>query len=506
MGMIHHFFKDYRRALAILFLFVMTGLAIVIYLNQTDPQPRERDYVFVASFFAFAIWIGIGVAGILETIVESVHSNSKLRRTILALAALLMFVLVPIKMLAFNYRTHDRSGNYVAYDYSYNLLQSCEPGAILFTNGDNDTFPLWFLQYVENIRSDVRVVNLSLLNTPWYIKQLRDQEPRVPINLADAQVNQLSATYWPDKKIVKIEVPVQIYQQELEDLELRKEFIDKTMTSAPEITFELGPTYMGKAIRVQDIMILNIIASNQFKKPIYFAVTVSSENMMNMDDYLRMDGLVYKLVTYPGDRISPSRLKENFFNRFSFRNLNNPDVYYDENITGLIINYRSGFLRLANFYRQEKMYEEMLRSLDKMNEVLPEEVIPMTDKRISFGIGQMYLEGGRPQEFENRIEFWFRQPDLSADEKLELAQIYYQYLKNNIRSEEIALELIRKNPNYLRGYYWLFNLFSEIKAYTKGIDLAQRLLAINPNDSQAKVRLNQFQTLLQSGADSTILK
>ncbi|MCI0494956.1 DUF2723 domain-containing protein [candidate division KSB1 bacterium] len=506
MGMIHHFFKDYRRALAILFLFVMTGLAIVIYLNQTDPQPRERDYVFVASFFAFAIWIGIGVAGIFETIVESVHSNSWLRRTLMALVAVLILVLVPINMLAFNYHTHDRSGNYVAYDYSYNLLQSCEPDAILFTNGDNDTFPLWFLQYVYNIRRDVRVVNLSLLNTPWYIKQLRDQEPRVPINLADAQINQLSATYWPDKKIVKIEVPIEIYQQELGDLELRKEFIDKTMTSAPEITFELGPTFMGQAIRVQDIMILNIIASNQFKKPLYFAVTVSPENMINMDDYLRMDGLAYKLVTYPGDRISPSRLQENFFNRFSFRNLNNPDVYYDDNITGLIINYRSGFLRLANFYRQEKMYDEMLRSLDKMNEALPEEVIPVTDKRISFGVGQMYLEGGRPEEFEKRIEFWFNQPELSADEKLEFAQIYYQYLKNHIRSEAIALELIQKNPNYLRGYYWLFNLYSEIKAYAKGIDLAQRLLTINPNDSQAKVRLNQFQTLLESSSDSTILK
>lgn len=506
MGMVHHFFKDYRRALAILALFLMTGLAIVIYLNQTDPQPRERDYVYVASFFAYAIWIGIGVAGILETVVESIKSNRWLRKAMMALVVLLIFALVPINMLAFNYHTHDRSGNFVAYDYSYNLLQSCEKDAILFTNGDNDTFPLWFLQYVYNIRSDVRVVNLSLLNTHWYIKQLRDQEPRVPINLSDAQINQLSATYWPDKKIVKIEVPVQIYQQELQDLELRKEFIDKTMTSAPEITFELGPTYMGQAIRVQDIMILNIIASNQFKKPIYFAVTVSPENMMNMDDYLRMDGLVYKLVTYPGDRISPSRLQENFFNRFSFRNMNNPDVYYDDNIIGLIINYRSGFLRLANFYRQEKMYDEMLVTLDKMNEMIPEHVIPVTDKRLTFGVGQMYLEGGRPEEFEKRLEFWLQQPGLSADEKLEFAQIYFQYLKNEARSEAITLDLITKNPNYLRGYYWLFNLYAETRAYKKGIDLAQQLLSINPNDSQAKVRFNQFQMLLESNEDSTVLK
>ena len=505
MGMVHHFFKDFRRALSILLLFFMTGLAIVIYLNQPDPQPRERDYVFVASFFAYAIWIGIGVAGILESIVESIRSNSWLRRTVMALVAVIIFALVPINMLAFNYHTHDRSGNYVAYDYSYNLLQSCEPNAILFTNGDNDTFPLWFLQYVKGIRRDVRVANLSLLNTDWYIKQLRDQEPRVPINLSDVQIDNLAATYWPDKKIVKIEVPPQIYEQEREDLELRKEFIDKTVTSAPEITFELGPTFMGQAIRVQDIMILNIIASNQFKKPIYFAVTVSPDNMLNLDDYLRMDGLVYKLVTYPGDRISPSRLRENFFNRFSYRNLNNPDVYYDDNIIGLIINYRSGFMRLANFYRQEKMYDDMLLTLDKMSEMIPEEVIPIHDRRIAFGIGQMYLEGGHPEKFEKRIDFWFNQPDLSADEQLEFAQIYYQYVNNHVRSEEIVSDLIKHNPNYLRGYYWLFNLYSGTKAYAKGIDLANQLLQINPNDSQAKVRLSQFRMLLDSAERANTL-
>ncbi len=502
MGMIHHFFKDYRRAFAILLLFIMTGIAIVIYLNQTDPQPRERDYVYVASFFAFAIWIGIGVAGILETMVESVQKKSFMQKLSLAITFSLIFILIPVKMLAINYRSHDRSGNYVASDYSYNLLQSCEKDAILFTNGDNDTFPLWFLQYVYGIRKDVRVVNLSLLNTHWYIKQLRDQEARVPISFSDPQVDRLTPTYWPDRKIVKIEVPKHIYEQELQDLEQRKEFLSKTTASAPEITFELGPTFMGQAIRVQDIMILNIIASNRFRKPIYFAVTVSPENMLNMDDYLRMDGLVYKLITYPGEKISPSRLRENLFQKFRYRNLDNPKIYYDDNIIGLLINYRSAFLRLANFYRQEKMSDDMLSTLDRMEQLIPEAVIPIYERGLSLGIGQMYLEGNRPQEFEKRLERWLKEPNLSFDEKLKLAQIYYQLLNNHDKSEEIVLNLISEDPNYTRAYYWLFRLYSDIKAYDKGLNLTKQLLKINPNDKQANVWLQKFEMFLQIPPDS----
>lgn len=471
MGMFHHFFRDYRRALAILLLFFMTGLAIVLYLNQPDPQPRERDYVYVASFFAFALWIGIGVAGILESIVEAIQKNTLSRKITMALALGLLLFFIPIKMLAFNYHSHNRSGNYVAFDYSYNLLQSCEKDAILFTNGDNDTFPLWFLQYVYQIRPDVRVVNLSLLNTDWYIKQLRDQQPRIPINLNDAEIDQLSAIYWPNPKIIKLPIPKEVYEKELKDLEQRKEFASKAITNPPEISFELGPTFLGKAIRVQDWMILNIIASNQFKKPIYFAITVSKESMLNMDDYLRMDGLVYKLITYPGEEISPSRLRANLFNKFKYRNLDDPNVYYDDNITGLLINYRGGFLRLAYFYHKEKMYDDMSLALDKMQEFIPESVIPLHDPRISLSMASMYLEAGRAE-----------------------------------KAEQALLDLIHQNPEYLNGYYYLFNLYGEIKAYEKGTKLAKELLNINPDDKQAKFWLNQFDILSNYSQDSLMNK
>ncbi|MFZ5518612.1 MAG: protein O-mannosyl-transferase family [Candidatus Zhuqueibacterota bacterium] len=506
LGMVYHFSRDPRRAFSILLLFLFTGLMIVIYLNQTDPQPRERDYVFVASFFAFAIWIGVGAAGLFESISESMRTQRRFRHFALFAAALVFILLIPVRMVAVNYRSHNRSGDYVAYDYSYNLLQSCEKDAILFTNGDNDTFPLWFLQYVYNIRTDVRVVNLSLLNTNWYIKQLRDQEPRVPISMTDSQIDQLSPMYWPEPKTVKIHVPRAIYQRELEDLEQRKEFVSQALQNPnpPEMSFTLGPTLMGKGIRVQDIMILNIIASNQFEKPTYFAVTVSTNNMLNMHDYLRMDGLVYKLVTYPGEKISPSRLAENFYSKFQYRNLDDSDVYFNDNVLGLLINYRSGFLRLADFYRQEKMYPEMVAALDSMEKFIPESVIPLHDQRLAMAIGSMYLDGGRPGEFEKRLEYWLNMPGLPPENAVEIAQIYFEYLHNAEKSEQIALKLIESDPGYLRGYYWLFNLYLEIKSYAKGLSLAEKLVQLRPNDSQAKAQLQQFQKLNTSQDSSRV--
>ena len=163
-------------AFSIMSLFIMTGYAIIIYVNQDDPQPRERDYSYVGSFFAFSVWIGVGTAAISEWISKNVK-DSDLSKRLIVIALIMQILFVPIVMARANYHSHDRSGNFVAWDYSYNLLQSCEPNGIIFTNGDNDTFPLWYLQEVESVRTDVAVVNLSLLNTPWYIKHWRDRRP-----------------------------------------------------------------------------------------------------------------------------------------------------------------------------------------------------------------------------------------------------------------------------------------------------------------------------------------
>jgi len=494
-GMVHHFFRDRKRALFNLVLFLMTGIAIVIYLNQPDPQPRERDYVYVGSFFSFALWIGIGVAGLMETVQEIFQNRSKsIQKAGILVIAVLAILAAPVNMLANNYHTSDRSGNYVAFDYSYNILQSCDENAILFTNGDNDTFPLWFLQYVYNIRTDVRVVNLSLLNTKWYIKQLKYQQPRVPISLSDAEIDKLTIKLWPESKTISMPVPGDVFQRDLDDLGERKNLIPPK--DSPSITFELSPTFMGKAIRIQDWMILNIIASNKFQKPIYFSVTVASDNMLNLDDYLRMDGLTYKLVTYPGENISPEKLRNNLFNKFQYRNLSNPDVYYNDNIIGLLSNYRAGFLRLAAFYSKEKMYPELLETLTEMEENIPEDVIEIENPGLIISIGQLFEEAGRPGELVDRLVKLESETN-DIDEKLQYAQLFFRLLEDNEKAESIAFNIIENSPNYFRAYYFLFTLYSKTNQLEKGINLTNDLLSINPKDMQAKLYYNQFNERLK---------
>ncbi|MBN1154214.1 DUF2723 domain-containing protein [candidate division KSB1 bacterium] len=492
-GMVHHFFKDRKRALFILILFLMTGLAIIIYLNQPEPQPRERDYVYVGSFFAFALWIGIGVAGLMESALDIFSKKSKqFQIKAISLISLLAILAIPVNMLAFNYHTHDRSGNYVAFDYSYNILQSCDENAILYTNGDNDTFPIWFLQYVYNIRPDIRVVNLSLLNTPWYIKQLKYQEPRVPISLSDAEINKLAIKRWPESKTITMPVPPEVFQKDLNELGDRTSLIPPKDT--PTISFEMPPTLMNQAIRVQDWLILNIMFTNKFEKPIYFSVTVATENMLNLEDYLRMDGLTYKLVTYPGEKISPQKLRHNLFDKFQYRNLDNPDVYLNDDIIGLLTNYRAGFLRLASFYSKEKMYPELLETLHKMEEKVPENIITIDDPRLTISIGQLYKEAGAPEELEKRLVRLLNKTS-EIDEKLQYGQLFYHLLDDSQRAESIATTIIGQSPNYSRAYYFLLNLYSQTNEFKKGIDLAEKLLSINPDDMQAQIYLNRFKTL-----------
>ena len=178
-GMMYHFSRDWRRAFSVLVLFLITGVGIILYLNQTPMQPRERDYAYVASFFAFCLWIGVGAAGLIQLVGDLIASYvSKARSLLPWVVGAVVFLAVPGWMTLENYDDHDRSGRYVAPEYAHNMLMSLAPDAIIFTNGDNDTFPLWYAQEVEGVRRDVRVVNLSLLNTPWYVRQLKNQSSR----------------------------------------------------------------------------------------------------------------------------------------------------------------------------------------------------------------------------------------------------------------------------------------------------------------------------------------
>ncbi|MCZ6818718.1 MAG: DUF2723 domain-containing protein [Calditrichaeota bacterium] len=508
IGMFYHFKNDWKRASSILALFIMTGIAITIYLNQEDPQPRERDYAFVGSFFAFTLWIGIGAGAIMEFVLQTIRQSALLRKIGVAMTLVILTLAVPFNLLSANYHTHDRSGNYVAYDYSYNILQTCEADAVLFTNGDNDTFPLWFLQYVYNIRRDVRVVNLSLLNTNWYIKQLRDEEPKVPITFRDDQIDQLVAVLWEKPRNINIHVPRQTVLRDLERGLDNTKLTPEDIPADAAVSFELAHTRViqGRSVLLtQDRMVLHIIAANKFERPIYFAVTVAGSNMLYLDgrrgqnkNYLRMDGLAFKIMPYygPPNFMSPQHLQTNVFEKFRYRNLNNPGVFYNYNVQGLLQNYRSAFLRLINYYQtEERDQEKVLAVLDRINEDMPEEVIPLRDYRLSVNFGQIYADAGRPEELERRLDFILSSYNLRPVEQLMLGQLYWSELENPAKAESVAFAVMEKYPDFTQSRAWLASLYTQTREYEKGITELEKWLVKHPDDESAKQQIQQLKAL-----------
>lgn len=488
-GAWYHFRKDWKHALAVFVLFFMTGLMIILYLNQPDPQPRERDYSYVGSFFAFAIWIGIGAAGILEWVTKFAEKQGKI--VPIAMSGLL-FLISPIQMLIKNYHEQDRSGNYVAWDYSYNMLVSCEENGILYTNGDNDTFPLWYLQEVENVRLDVRVANLSLLNTDWYIKQLKHNEPRVPMSLTDEQVDLMTSPQgfekilsWPRKRRIELEFPEQVRQSESHEFTTNIEIGD-----LPErLSFDLGPKLAGRFLRVQDFMILNTLYANKFSKPLYFAVTTSTSNQLDgLRQYLRMDGLVLKITTLPNWTIHPEKLYDNLMNKFQYRGLNDEKVYYNENVIGLLQNYRAAFSQLSNYYLANGDTVKFKSLMEKIFEVMPPNVIPYTNQVIEQHMETYgYIAGLLPLER-------FQMVDYPVGTLQGMGQLAMGFRKYDLA--KIAFEKqLAKDPNNTRTKSLLVRVYEELNDYDSAIQMLEAWVLQNPQDEGAAKRLQQFRDL-----------
>ena len=474
-GMIYHFYRDEKEAFSMMTLFFLTGLAIIIYLNQDNPQPRERDYSYVGSFLAFSVWIGVGAAAIVENIIKKIKTENIGHRLGIAVI-LLQVVLIPFAMVRANYHEHDRSGNYVAWDMSYNMLQSCEPHGIIFTNGDNDTFPLWYLQEVEGMRKDVTVANLSLLNTPWYIRQLRDSRPKGEgfINLTDDQILGLTSGLTP-WKTQKIQITVEGDPQNEDGY----------------IEWVLKPTFANQALKVQDMMILRIINDTKWKYPIYFAVTVSPTNKIGLDKYLDMEGLTFRLQSHKVDAINPGKMQDylmtelgdstwstnfsqssllqvdsgqnkSFWSKdyqpgYLFRNLGNENVHYNPQIIRLLQNYRSAYMQLAVHYffdyqrlnRKEDADPgevEMLRlrvkeTLDQMEKNLPERTIAIESKDLYFQIGQIYSEIGEKVRLRHILDNLESRRNLSVQDRIRYGQTYIQDLEDYENAKRIFKNL-----------------------------------------------------------------
>ena len=338
-GLLWHARHDRTRFIALTGLFVIMGFALSMYLNMPDPQPRERHYVFGGMYLAFALWIGLGWCGLVQAVGQKLNLRTAVLATVAATGLLL-----PAGTFARLYPIRNRTGNYIAHDYAHNLLQSCQPNSILFTNGDNDTFPLWYLQEVEGLRRDVRIVNLSLLNTNWYIKQLRDRQPKVDIRLTDTfidsvltdtRMSSLMRRYWPEPR-----TPDQFAQIG----------IDVKVATLPG----------HELLRVQDVMVIGIIAWNHADRPIHFAITVPASNRLGLDPYLRMEGMTMRLVRERNLGPDADRLAHNLFDVYRFRGVNDPAVHKDRNTRRLLSNYRACILQLAELYKEENRTEELI--------------------------------------------------------------------------------------------------------------------------------------------------
>jgi hypothetical protein len=407
-GLLFHYSAHKKDFWVVVMLFILTGAAIIIYLNPYPMQPRERDYAYAASFYAFAMWIGLGVLGIIEL----AGKTFKNKGGSIAVTALLL-LLVPGIMAKENWDDHDRSGRYTARDIARNYLMSCEPNAILFTNGDNDTFPLWYAQEVEGIRTDVRIVNLMLLNMDWYVDQMKmkayESEP-LPITFDHVQyadgtrdvvfVHERYNKSFPAKQILDFiksdnqstkvptqtgrmydYVPTRTFTIPVDSSKVLEEGVVKP-ENAQLIENQLQGRF-GNRLTKSDMIVLDIIANNNWERPIYF-VAYGHSGMLGLDDYLQLEGLAYRLVPiktpsrFDKGRIDTEILYENYMNTFTWGRMNEPDVYLDHfHLRTLnVIRLRPRYTRLANALIAENEYEKAENVLDYIVDLTPHEQVP----------------------------------------------------------------------------------------------------------------------------------
>ena len=465
IGAFFHFNKDWKRALPVLALFVMTGLAIVLYVNNPDPQPRERDYSYVGSFMTFAIWIGLGALAALDG-ADKLFKKKELKKIIIPIVSVLLLIALPLNLLFANFESHSRKGNYVASDYAHNLLNSCEEGAILFTNGDNDTFPLWYMQVVEKFRTDVKVVNLSLLNTPWYIKQLKNAEPKLPLRWTDAQIETIRPVPWKTQEV-----------------------------TIAGLTLSVKPTYAGQYLRVQDLMIMELIRVANWEIPVYFAVTVSGDSRIGLDNYLSMEGQVLRLYPYKVDKIDENKILENFTSNYKFRNLNNPDVYFSPNTQRLMQNYRTAVLQAAMKFIEKGENEKARKVLDAIEEKIPESIIPHYHPELSLQTGRLLFQLGDTSEYIRRIDDVLASETYDQRTLMLIAQELLYPIQDYDKAEAILLPMYRQDPynNWVAGT--LVRLYRDTGEYFSALNILDSWLKMAPGDHQAQALKTQIEKL-----------
>ncbi len=501
-GMLYHLNHDNKDWGIILILFIMTGMAIVFYLNQYPNQPRERDYAYAGSFYFFSVWIGLGVLALFDWI-------SKLTGEKIAapLAGILCFFAVPVLMGSQNWDDHDRSGRYLARDVAFNYLNSCAPDAILFTNGDNDTFPLWYAQEVEGKRTDVRVCNLMLLNTDWYINQMKlkmyDSDP-LPVTLPvkkyyDGVNNQVfivektkdavdisTIIDWvnSDNKATKVQVSTSELYDIIPSRTIRipvdREKVIASGTVKPEDADKIVPyidiKLKGNAILKSQLIVLDILAHNNWERPVYF-VTGYHNDAMGLEEYFQMEGLAFRLVPIKSQnlswldygRIDTDILYENMMNKFVWGGAKEPGVNIDYNHrrTLIVIKARLNYARLAKALAEEGKNEKAIQVLDYCMETLPLEKISY-DPYMADIIESYFIAGATEKAvsmtkafcdyYYERLDYYLKQNPYiinSAEFEIQTAIQYTSRVANACEAygkPELAGEINTKLESYYASY------------------------------------------------------
>ena len=468
--------KGIQQFWVVFFLFFMTGIAIVLYLNQTPTQPRERDYAYAGSFYAFAIWIGMGVAGLIQLIIdngqltikklfcqgkedEAARKKLSIINCQLSIAIVLLCLLVPIQMASQTWDDHDRSDRYLARDFGQNYLMSLQESGnpIIYTNGDNDTFPLWYNQETEGFRTDARTCNLSYLQTDWYIDQMKRpayDSPSLPITWDRMEYVEGTNEYVPVQADYKKSIDALYAEAEKQALNgnpealvnVKKEFgenpyelqnilkywvrsknedlkliptdsivmkVDKEAVrrSGMMLPGDSIPDYMhislkGKrALYKSELMMLEMLAEANWERPIYMAVSVGTENHLNMGNHFVQEGLAYRFTPFDtektGVKIDSEKMYDNLMNKFKFGGIDKEGIYIDENAMRMCYSHRRIFSQLVGQLIREGKKEKAKAALDYAEKMIPAYNVPYDFQNGAIQMAEAYYQIGEKEKADS---------------------------------------------------------------------------------------------------------
>ncbi|MFA6867855.1 MAG: DUF2723 domain-containing protein [Bacteroidales bacterium] len=487
IGLVFQFRKDFPNAFIILWLFIMTGIAIGVYLNMYAYQPRERDYAFAASFYAFAMWIGLGVYSIYEMIKK--YMNKNVAATVTTIACLS----VPTILAAQNWDDHNRSNRYLTREIAKAYLDSCAPNAILFTNGDNDTFPLWYLQEVEGYRTDIRICNLSLMGTDWYIDQMKRQAYNglpVPMKMTKeiyqqgyrdmlfaydvikepqdlgavlnnimynpnnhtrfARINTASFFLHVDKEKVLANGTVAAKDSNL--------IVDRLVWRMPnESIYQVNGKDTTMAVSKAFIAMMDILYNNNWERPIYYVSTTTPDSYFGLEKYFQVEGMAYRLVPIDGSvngRVNSDVLYDNIMNKFDFSEYANPNVFLSEDYTRAVQNIKVFMYRLSETLIQENDIERAQKVIERCYEWFPYNRIPYSV--IDYYIGDTYMKCQTKETALKSLDImnnYADQLNLETEYYLQFRGKYAQAVSYSLNVNRNVLNMIAYYTNQYRSFY-----------------------------------------------------